>query len=329
LAGVSISTASRVLNNTQSTIPISPITRQKVLSAAKRLEYVPSAAARILRVGSSKTLGILGTSPQFFREVGKTEGNGFANEAMHGLLETCVKRGYHITLLTGTEDSESGLPMGVFDGLLVINRDLGGESELIEQLRTYSKPIVYASDYPADAAYCAADDVGGGELATRKLLEAGHTRIGFVRTHNFTALFDRRQSGWEQGLRSAGIAPREDWVVSLSKEITTEQWASLCSLTAIVCANFGIYLRLLEAAAQFAGKDQKLLSDMSVVVFSYRPAHHEVLLETARVTIPLSEIVAEAADMLIDLIEGKPRDTRRKLFPYEFSESSTIHPKIK
>jgi DNA-binding LacI/PurR family transcriptional regulator len=66
--------------------------------------------------------------------------------------------------------------------------------------------------------------------------------------------------------------------------------------------------------------------DMSTVVFSYRPAHQEALKGISRVTIPLSDIAAEAAELLIDTIEGKPRNTHRKLFPYEFSAGNTIHP---
>jgi DNA-binding LacI/PurR family transcriptional regulator len=300
-------------------VPISAKTKKKVLEAAKRLDYVPSAAARILRIGSSRTLGILGTSADFFRRVGKHESNGMASESMHGILNTAVKRGYHITLLTGSENSDLSLNAGLADGLLVLNRDLSTNTAVTDMLRSYVKPVVYALDYPDHAAYTAPDDAGGAILAVSKLLEAGHKHIGFVRIDNFTALFDRRQSGWEKALYSAGITPRKDWVIEFSEERMPEYFPA--ALTAVICANYSIFLRFKEFAAHHG---KRIPEDVSIIVFSYRPVHNEALESISRVTIPLSEIVSEGVEMLIDWIEGNPQENMEKKFPYEYAPGSTI-----
>ena len=61
-AGVSTSTASRVLNKSQVTVPISEHTRTRVETAASELGYRPSAAARALLTGQTRTFGVLGNN---------------------------------------------------------------------------------------------------------------------------------------------------------------------------------------------------------------------------------------------------------------------------
>ncbi len=55
-AGVSISTVSRVVN---SSLPVKKETKEKVLKAIEKLNYYPDSLARSLRVGYTKTIGII------------------------------------------------------------------------------------------------------------------------------------------------------------------------------------------------------------------------------------------------------------------------------
>lgn len=55
-AGVSISTVSRVLNATG---PVSDQTREAVMRAAQTLGYVPNVSARSLKIGQSRTIGLM------------------------------------------------------------------------------------------------------------------------------------------------------------------------------------------------------------------------------------------------------------------------------
>ena len=60
LAGVSTATVSYVVNDqTGGRIPISPLTRERVLSAIAELDYQPDARARSLRSGGTETIGLL------------------------------------------------------------------------------------------------------------------------------------------------------------------------------------------------------------------------------------------------------------------------------
>ncbi len=55
-AGVGVATASRVVNGG---VNVSPATLKKVQSAIRRLGYLPNHAARILKGGRTKTIGLL------------------------------------------------------------------------------------------------------------------------------------------------------------------------------------------------------------------------------------------------------------------------------
>jgi LacI family transcriptional regulator len=145
-AGVSTSTASRVLNKSQVTVPISEHTRTRVETAASELGYRPSAAARALRTGQTRTFGVLGNSPQAFWLW--SEGNDFTSEMMRGMMQAAIEHSYHLTLLTGQTAADRMPDFGMVDGILVLNRDLSETPHIAETLAGSGKPVLYLLDYP-------------------------------------------------------------------------------------------------------------------------------------------------------------------------------------
>ncbi len=308
-AGVSVSTASRALNRVNTRLPISPSTRQRVDDAARRLGYVPSGAARAMRTGRTRTLGVFGTSSNFFAQVRAA----FAAQIMAGLFAAAGRRGYHVTLLTGFEqdDDPSGImaDLGMTDGLLVINRDIQADPRLANALGRWPRPVVYALDHPeAAGVYATApDDRQGGRLAADALLAAGHRRIAFVSRPYFAGIFDRRRGGYADALADAGldVDPRLDLIA----DDRLAQRLAESGATAAVCANEGI-------ADQTAGVAAEHGIGLDVIAFSFDGAANPKGL--AQVTHPLAEVIGSAADVLIDLIEGKQPRRKRRIFPYRY-----------
>ena len=323
-AKVSISTASRVLNNSEVRIPISAKTRERVQQAALGLGYLPSAAARALRKGKSRTISVLGTSPQFFQHYGG-QADFFRGEAVNGLLNAAVETGYHLTLLTGTETAaETGgvmMDIGVADGLLVLNRDVQPETKLSRMLHVFPKPFVYALSYPNDPNACvvAPNDTGGGRLATQTLLNAGHRRIGFARMPGFKDIFDRRQRGWAEALQQAGLRPDPAWVLE-PLEPNPEQLKAT-RVTAVVCANLGIARRY-KAAGEAMG--MSIPGDLSVVAFGHVTHEGTTPFEFSAVVDPLRKIIGESLNMLVQLVEGRHAGPRQQFSEFIFREGSTL-----
>ncbi len=323
-AGVSESTASRVLNRSEVVVPISERTRSAVLEAARELGYAPSIAARALRLGASRCIGVLGTSPEFFRlGHGSAPAHAeFLGAILSGLLDATVRHGYNITLLTGLEKRDASemdllATFGMADGLLVLNRDLSADAVCTSALDLYARPKVHILDYrDADTFVRAPDDVQGGALAMQTLLERGHQRVALVMTPHFFDIFSRRKAGALQALEHATKGADALVVVNDVAKLTPSMLRKL-RVTAAICVN-------LPCAEQFAAvcaaAKIKIPGDIEVITFaSIGPgpeASRPEQPEFAAVVAPLSKIVSSGVDLLVDLLAGKHRIKQRKLFPY-------------
>lgn len=325
-AGVAVSTASRVLNNADTLVAISEATRTKVLEAAKRIGYVPSAAARALRIGSTRAIGVLGDSPQeLLQAVGQ---KGFNVELMRGLLTQAVDERLHLLLLTGMPNDVGAYnsrvaELGMADGLLVVNRDLARGGSCIEAIERLDKPLVYVLEYPEgkDVHVCAPDDAQGGRLATEKLLEAGHRRIGFLTEPNYyPGVFGRRRAGWETALLSAGVTPEPGWVIGHSSVERVDIEAE--GLTAVVSPNDWMANTLRARITKELGLS--VPEDISIVTFAYDVAGTNESPVLASVTTSLAPIVSRGVSMLSALIAGASLAERRFAPEFEYVPGQSV-----
>ncbi|MCX7804722.1 MAG: LacI family transcriptional regulator [Planctomycetota bacterium] len=315
LAGVSISTVSRVLNGSKTTVAISEATKKKVVDAARRLGYVPVCAARALRRGYTRTIAVLCDAPdQLVRAIGR---NMFDAEMMRGLVMEAVRQHLHLLFLTGLSDeggtyNDQVAELGMADGLLVLNRNMKRGDICADVVLKLSKPVVYLLEYPddCDGYICAPDDVQGGRLATGKLLELGHRRIGFLTERSYyPGVFGRRRSGWETALRSAGIEPERSWIIELgtaSREVIEK-----AGLTAIVSPNDRMAQELKN---RLRGEGMAIPDDISIVTFAYDAVSDGRVPPTACVSTPLAPLVARGVEMLSEIVCGN-RPAERKFMP--------------
>ncbi|GAB4453033.1 MAG: LacI family DNA-binding transcriptional regulator [Armatimonadaceae bacterium] len=326
-AGVSVSTVSRVLNRTETPIDISPATVARVQEVAQTLGYVPSGAARAMRTGRSRTIGVLGTSADFFQNVRSS----FVGQIMSGLVEGAARAGYHLTLLTGFPSSpESGRPgadLGMADALIVLNRDLPNDPAARRAVQAWNRPLVYALDYPEEIGEqerallhaVAPDDRQGGFLATRALQNAGHRRIAFARKTYFPRIFDRRQAGWRDALPDGG---ETDPLVWHTENLTPEavRHAVHAGVSAVVCANSVVADSVLECAGA-AGV--RIPADLALIRFGYDEPSPDT--RFAEVIHPLHEEIAEAVRIAVHMIEsGTEPEHRSHLLPYTLRHGATF-----
>jgi len=325
-AGVSIATASRVLNRNDAVIPISARTKESVLKTARQMGYLPSMAARALRSGSTKTVGVLGESAEFFARLGDPSNRhpSFVGEIMRGLFKAATGRGYNLMMLTGAagrtgSEMELLASFGMVDGLLVLNRDLAADDIAAHALKAYPKPLVYVLDYRDDeGSIVAPDDFEGGMLATSELLSRGHTRIAFVSWPYFGDIFSRRKAGWEFALRQAGLNPNDMLDVPDIRAIEP-QLIRQSGFTAALCANGPCADELVSKCRQAA---ITIPQQMEIIGFFHESAVATQDPYFANVLSPLSEIVSFAVNQLVDVIEGKSVG-QKKLFPYRLQHGET------
>ena len=107
MAGVSVATVSRVLNNSDS---VKPANRQKVLAAIEESNYQPNLLARQLRTARSSMILVLVSDIS----------NPFCAEVVKGIEEQAEKNGYRILLCnSGTDIARSRSSLQLLSGKMV------------------------------------------------------------------------------------------------------------------------------------------------------------------------------------------------------------------
>lgn len=173
LAGVSIQTVSRVLNEHPS---VRPQTRARVLEAIARLDYRPNLAARSLAAGRNRSVGVLLTSA-----LGHGSAMTFA-----ALAEAAGTAGYHLVLATASEDDPSSIRAALDQvddhrvlATVVLTR--GGDIPAPASRRaTAQRVLLTAARHDAGVCTVSTDHVGGARAATTHLIESGRSRLVHV-----------------------------------------------------------------------------------------------------------------------------------------------------
>ena len=170
-AGVGVGTVSRVLNGSAQ---VSEATRARVLSAIEVLDYRPSPLARGLSRGRSQTIGVL---VPFFTQAS-------AVERLRGVVAAIGDSGYDLVLFDVESPRHRDEHLAALtrrdraDGLLVLS--LPPPPDQLARLVEAGVPVVLVDAYGAGVPSVTTDDVEGGRIATRHLVELGHERIGFI-----------------------------------------------------------------------------------------------------------------------------------------------------
>ncbi len=173
-SGVSITTASRILNRRETGIPIREETRQRVLGVAAELGYKPNLLARGLRGSPSSLLGVIA------RDIA----DPFHTLVLRGVNEAAKQRAYRLFLGHVDYQPDVALAYGSMfeqshaDGIILIG-DIEGDEAALEVLAKQHRYIVGVSDRVArrliPGVY--ADSVMGTQLALEHLWGLGHRRI--------------------------------------------------------------------------------------------------------------------------------------------------------
>jgi LacI family transcriptional regulator len=172
-AGVSTATVSNALNRPHL---LTRQTLQRVTAAIAETGYVSDHAAKLLRVGVSRSVGVI---------VFDT-GNPFFAELIHGVEDAASKHGLYILLANSAGNPEREAEYVRFmesqrvRGLII--GPTGEVPEAAHQLAERGTPFVVLGEASDDASFptVSGDDTRGGALAARHLIEQGRRHLMFV-----------------------------------------------------------------------------------------------------------------------------------------------------
>lgn len=200
-AGVSSKTVSRVFTNDPHVLPE---TRARVEAAMLEINYVPNVLARTFRAGRTSSVGVAipDVVDPFFAAV------------VRSVERVCAETGI-TTLVTSIGDDPSR-ERNVIESLLrtqLMGLVLAPVAEDQAWLAPWAEhtPIVFVDRAPdgLEADSFVEDDHRGAYLATRHLLDHGHSAIAFVADSAHPPSTRRRFAGYSTAMAEAGIPVNE------------------------------------------------------------------------------------------------------------------------
>jgi LacI family transcriptional regulator len=172
-AGVSVGTVSNVLNRPDK---VAEATVARVIAAIDELGFIRNDAARQLRAGHSKTIGLVVLDVR----------NPFFTDVARGAEDQAAQAG--LTVILGNSDENSERESAYLDlfeeqrvhGVLI--SPFGDITARLARLRDRGIPAVLVDRSSGDSAFSSVsvDDIAGGRLAVEHLVAQGRTRIAFI-----------------------------------------------------------------------------------------------------------------------------------------------------
>lgn len=315
-AGVSVTTVSHVLNDV-SYARISTETRDKVRSVAEQLGYGPNRLAQALRTQRTGMLGLvsedIATTPH-------------AGRIILGAEEAAKAKGYNLMIINTS--GAASLESRQADVEALLERRVDGVLyatmyhrivELPANLGSVPAVLVDSVASGGNITAVIPDEEGGARAAVGALLEAGHTRVGFLNNTDEVPATRQRLRGFRAALTDAGLdggaAPVEFEVSEVrgGYEAARRILARPDRPTGLFCYNDRMAMGAYRAAAE-AGLT--IPADLSVVGFDDQELIAANLYPgLTTVALPHYEMGAWATGHLIDAIEGKTDLTRMALQP--------------
>ncbi len=309
-SGFSITSVSQVLNNKPNTIPAQ--SKAKIVEAAKELNYRPNRLAVSLATKTTKVLGLIipDNTNLFFSELSKA-------------IEVAArKQGYSI--IYGNSNNESFRDIEYLqlfvdlqvDGIIVTKASSLNVEEDVENLNFLEKnkkPYVIV-DRPTkgiESNLVYVDNVVGGYLATRHLLELGHTKIGcYTGPHNLVNS-EQRLDGYKKAIKEANLKIEKRYIFegnfSMGLESAAMDHFFKEKVTAVFCFNdimaFGLY-------REAAHRGINIPKDLSIVGYDNVILCDIVYPGLTTIHQPIDEIGEEAITMLVSVIERAKNDLK-------------------
>lgn len=313
-SGVAISSASAALNGRPG---VSDLTRQRVLDIADGLGFVPSLRGKSLSSDRAFTVGLV-----VQREIDVLEADPFFGAFIGGIEEVLAPRGYALVLQISTDEHE------IIERyrMLAMNRRVDGVflNELrvgdprVDLLRELGMPAVAVNpDSDLGVPSVRQDAEKPMRDLTELLIDAGHTELAHVAGPPEFVHSRVRRRAWQRAVRDAGLSDSRtvegDFTYLGGQVAARTLMGGSDHPTGVVCANDLMavgFIRGCQDLGLNVPGDVSVTGYDGIALGTYiRPT-----LTTAR-TNP-RHLAAEAAKVLLDLIEGsEPED--REITPAE------------
>ncbi len=310
-AGVSISAVSRAFTRGAS---IAQETRDRVMKAAEALGYQPNVMARSLMTGRTELIGLVS--------------NNFDNPAFMEIFDLFTRRLQDHGLrplmanLSGSSEPDAAIAMlrqYNVDGVIVASSTVS--PRFIEGCLAARIPLVHAFGKPSTPPIChcvGADNIQGGTLAAKVLIETGYRHVAFLGgPRNASSTIDRLR-GFREGLKAQGLTPAaEVFADSYSHEEGRRVARALLAdrrVEAIFCGDDILAIGALDACK---GLGLTVPGDIGILGFNDIAMAAWAAYDLSTIRQPIADIILAAVELAIRLVADNDMPRQAKLFACE------------
>jgi DNA-binding LacI/PurR family transcriptional regulator len=309
--GVAPMTVSRVINGSGY---VSEETREKVLQAAKKMNYRRNGLARNLKRQKTETVGLV---------IGDIS-NPFSTELANAVRETLSLKGFNLFICISEHSAKEDIAAFEalvdhnVDGLIIATRsNTEGDDRLVGIADSGVPMVVVGRDFTHGSVdSISADNLSGGFDATQHLIDLGHKRIGFIgasfenrtrlkRLQGYVAALTKNKISIDERLITGRKGTTADAPGYSTEAIGYEGMKRLLSLpkrpTAVFARNDFTAVGAISAAKE-AGL--RIPQDIAVVGFDDTPLALHTTPPLTTVRQPMKRQGQIAAEMLLRRISG-------------------------
>ena len=322
-AGVSPMTVSRVVSGEKN---VRPATRERVAAVVRELGYSPNLAARTLASAETVRIGLLYSNPSaaYLSEflVGSLEQSSFGGRQL--ILERC-----------DTPDSERAAIeklLGAGVNGIILPPPLCDSPTALAAVAGIPA-VAVATGRPAESSSVRIDDKAAALAMTRRLIQLGHSDIGFIIGHPNQTASAQRHAGFLEAMAEAGLKVAPDQVVQgyftyrSGLEAAQQLLAQPTRPSAIFASNDDM------AAATIAVAHRQGLNvpgDLTVVGYDDSPLATTIWPALTTVRQPIADMARAAVDILVEDIRnrraGEPGVTQHQLMDFALIERESSGP---
>lgn len=302
-AGVSISTVSNALNKPER---VNAATRARVLAVADELGFVPSVQAAALARQGTGRIGVMAPFTSY----------GSYLRRLAGVLSAASTRGIDVVVFDHESAALASAPAlasmpihGRLDGLIIMGLRI--EETIEERLHRRGLPTV-AVDAGSDLfTQVLIDDIAGGRLGARHLVELGHRRLGYLlerQMSDYESQAIKRLAGFREVARVSGCA---DVAIEVSENSVASARAAAGRLLdapnppSAVMAHYD----LLAVGVLLAARDRGLRVPEDLAVLGFDDGETAVAADLSTVRQPFEESGRTAVEVLLAESSARRRST--------------------
>lgn len=319
LAEVSISTVSRVINDSK---PVSPEVRKRVLKIIEETGYKPNDVARSLVTRRSYLIGVIINNLA----------QSYVADIVRGIEEIGKMYGFDILLCSSYSSKETQenylqlLDRKQAEGLFLVGSRF--DDEVIELARSLNKPCVYFTrDVKENMNYISIDCNAAIYEMTNYLIQEGHQKIAYVSDfEDGTTMEKDKISGFNKALEDSELKNSKLYVAGSNKYREAYELGKLVSkdvedFTAVLCSNDQIAIGVMNGLID---SGIKVPEKVSVVGFGNIRECNFVRPQLTTIGEPYYDVGAVGMRMLIKVIKGDKTQQGLMELPFTIEKRGSV-----